>query len=331
MNWWRNLTGRGANAEDRANASLDEMIAGAREGLALLTSTHASTWRMDRAAHYDVDLDAGEIVWSFDDGTRAVAPVQVVGTLNRADGTFLWAWQHPSVPEPLAQHAALVRDLGSEVNDARLTTAKIAASEDEAWSFTALAVKLGEANGGYRGGGNDGLPLVYMTFGNVTLSREAAAEEAAPVVENGTRRLAQDPGGPVGDDLSDEALSLVRSWRAEVVAIDKTWDAEKRARKRSGQSDAAAELAALNGAIACKMAVYDRMWRRDDDYWKPCSASGNPDEANDDPSSWSVTRLDDGSYRVEYMDVLIPGMPRDRAYLVRAFDDGLRIIDFLFE
>ena len=42
-------------------------------------------------------------------------------------------------------------------------------SEDEAWEFTALACQLCRAQGAYRGPA--GTALVYMTFGEVTLSK----------------------------------------------------------------------------------------------------------------------------------------------------------------
>jgi hypothetical protein len=51
----------------------------------------------------------------------------------------------------------------------RLTTQKLECTEDEAWEFTALACKLGNAQGGYRG--PMGPTLVFMTFGKVSLSK----------------------------------------------------------------------------------------------------------------------------------------------------------------
>ncbi|WP_371873425.1 hypothetical protein [Massilia phyllostachyos] len=47
-------------------------------------------------------------------------------------------------------------------------TRKIHCSEDEAWAFAAVANRLGNANGVYRG--PDGTALVFMTFGEVKLS-----------------------------------------------------------------------------------------------------------------------------------------------------------------
>jgi hypothetical protein len=41
--------------------------------------------------------------------------------------------------------------------------------EDKAWEFTAVAVRLGSANGAYRG--PSGATYVFMTFGEITLQK----------------------------------------------------------------------------------------------------------------------------------------------------------------
>ena len=42
-------------------------------------------------------------------------------------------------------------------------------TEEQAWEFTAVAARLGDANGAYRGPA--GTTLVFMTFGQVSLSK----------------------------------------------------------------------------------------------------------------------------------------------------------------
>jgi hypothetical protein len=116
-----------------------------------------------------VDQDSETISFRFADGTVATAPIQIVGTYNPADGTFLWGWDHPSVAEPLRAHARLVREFGEKHGVATLTERMVRCSEEEAWEFTALAARLGGANGAYRA--NTGGPLVFMTFGEVRLQK----------------------------------------------------------------------------------------------------------------------------------------------------------------
>ncbi len=139
-----------------------------------LTSVAIATWHLDQAAHWSVDQEVGTIVFAFDDGTVATAPVQIVGTYNRSDHTFLWAWEHPSVQRPLQRAArrALAFSQRSSLSD--FTTRKVECSEDEAWHFAAVAAHLDAAQGIYRGDSGGGGPLVYMSFGKVTLAKAGA-------------------------------------------------------------------------------------------------------------------------------------------------------------
>lgn len=119
------------------------------------------------AYNWDVDLEAGKI--TFTGETKIVtAPVQVIGTYNPADGTFLWGWDHPSVPAARAAHARLARQFG-ELNTLPLyTTRKIECTPEQAWGFTTTALYLAGAQGAYRG--SSGSTLVFMTFGRMTIS-----------------------------------------------------------------------------------------------------------------------------------------------------------------
>lgn len=150
----------------------ETFIHAAREGLAQQTAAHAASWHLGEESDWAADLDAGTIAFHFADGTTATAPIQVVGTYNQADGSFLWGWDHPSVPRPLSAHAHLAREWGEQQDAAAFTARKVACSEDLAWSFAAVANRLAEANGVYRG--LAGSTLVFMTFGTIQLHRESA-------------------------------------------------------------------------------------------------------------------------------------------------------------
>lgn len=96
----------------------------------------------------------------------------MIGTRSLADGTFLWGWDHPSVPAPLRGHARLVKAFGEVQGLNMLTTRKIVASEDEAWELTALATHLAAANGAYRARtGKGGKTEVFMTFGEIAITK----------------------------------------------------------------------------------------------------------------------------------------------------------------
>lgn len=139
------------------------------EGLRTQTSAHAATWHLGEEADWAADQDIGVIRLTFADGTIAEADLQIVGTYNTVDGTFLWGWDHPSVAEPLQKHASLAKEFGEQHGLSKYTEQKVKCSEDDAWEFTAVAARLGNANGAYRG--PSGTALVYMTFGEIKLSK----------------------------------------------------------------------------------------------------------------------------------------------------------------
>jgi len=143
------------------------LLAQSLEELRLKTEAHDGTWRLGECS-WSVDQAAGTIFFTRPDGMTAICPVQIIGTYNTLDQTWLWAWDHPSVVPALQNHAWKVCAYGEDQGIERLTTRKFTCSETEAWELTALACKLCEAQGAYRGPA--GTTLVFMTFGTVTLS-----------------------------------------------------------------------------------------------------------------------------------------------------------------
>lgn len=119
--------------------------------------------------HYDWDVDLDEGVIRFTSATKVVsAPVQVVGTYNTLDKTFLWGWDHPSVPEPLGADARLAREFGERQNLPMFTQRKVKCTQKEAWRFTNVAHYLTGAKGAYRA--PTGTTMVFMTFGEMTVT-----------------------------------------------------------------------------------------------------------------------------------------------------------------
>jgi hypothetical protein len=139
------------------------------EGLRAQTAAHSATWHLGEEENWSADQDNGRIELTFADGTVAEADMQIVGTYNTVDGTFLWGWDHPSVEIPLRAHAKLALEFGKKNRLSLYTKRTIECTEDEAWEFTAVATRLGNASGAYRGAA--GTALIYMTFDEVKLHR----------------------------------------------------------------------------------------------------------------------------------------------------------------
>jgi hypothetical protein len=146
---------------------LRHQIEKAMNGLAAVTAVHQGTFRIDKAA-WSVNLDTGTIVFTTPQGMLAEAPVQIIGTYNTEDGSWLWGWDHPSVPPAVGEHARQMLHYGQEHDLARLTTLTFACTEQACWELTALAFLLCRANGAYCGPA--GSARVFMTFGKITLT-----------------------------------------------------------------------------------------------------------------------------------------------------------------
>ena len=141
----------------------------ALEGLKLQTDAHRAAWKIDEADNWAANQNTGKLVFTFANGLVASADMQIVGTYSLETHTFMWGWDHPSVQEPLREHARLALAFGQEHQLDMYTTAVVPCSEDDAWSFTATAARLGGANGAYRG--PTGSAFVFMTFGEIELQR----------------------------------------------------------------------------------------------------------------------------------------------------------------
>jgi hypothetical protein len=147
----------------------DTFIQQSLNGLRAQTAAHNAAWHLDKAAQWSADQDSATLFFTFADGSVASALFQIVGTYDGNDGTFLWGWDHPSVQPALRKHAELAREWGytHDMND--YTTQLVQCSQDKVWEFVAVAARLGEANGAYRG--PSGSTFIFMTFGQITLQK----------------------------------------------------------------------------------------------------------------------------------------------------------------
>ena len=156
-----------ADTPDQRVAEPAEIVFGRAESeIALKTELFRAIFGNE---HFDwsVDLDLGIIV--FTSATKRVsAPVQVIGTYNMLDRTFLWGWDHPSIPEPRRSDARLARQFGQRQDLPLFTTRMVECTEEQAWNFTAVALYLSGAQGAYRGPA--GTAMVFMTFGEMTIT-----------------------------------------------------------------------------------------------------------------------------------------------------------------
>jgi len=167
MSLLERLLTRGGESGGRS-AELEQALEKARNHLAELTAAHDRTWSISEC-DWEVDQETAAITFFHENGTIARAPVQIVGTYDTDDGTWLWGWDHPAVDEACSRDAKKLREYGLENAVPGLTTRKIECDEDDCWDFAALAVLICNSQGAYRG--PSGSTLVFMTFGEVQLSQ----------------------------------------------------------------------------------------------------------------------------------------------------------------
>ncbi len=137
--------------------------------LQLRTSAHVGAWHMDECA-WTVDQGTGQI--TFTDTKRgivATAPVQIIGTYNTEDSTWLWAWANSSMEAALVTDAQKLKAYGAEKGYAKLTAAKMKCDEMTAWKLAAMACMVCGQQGAYRGPA--GTTMVFMTFGTVAMKK----------------------------------------------------------------------------------------------------------------------------------------------------------------
>lgn len=120
-------------------------------------------------AKWGLDQDTGLLRFDRPSGICITAPAQIIGTYNTVDGTWLWAWDHPSVDRALRRDAEVVLEYGEKHEIEALRTRKLACTEADCWEFTALACKLCNAQAAYRG--PMGNTLIFITFGCIEVSK----------------------------------------------------------------------------------------------------------------------------------------------------------------
>ncbi|MFH9090973.1 DUF6882 domain-containing protein [Streptomyces sp. NPDC017673] len=131
-----------------------------------LAGAHMS-WGLGSADRWGLDQTTGLITWTFPDKT-ATAPAQILGSFSPSSGSWVWAWANKSILPELSHDARSVRDWAEAHGHQALAEPQIDADEQVAATLAALAVRVTEATGFYRGSG--GNSMVMITFGSVTLA-----------------------------------------------------------------------------------------------------------------------------------------------------------------
>ena len=99
---------------------------------------------------WDWDDARGAVVFSDAGVPVVIAPSQLVGSVSRQSGTWLWAWANESVEPRLRRDLDEVRRYGEHHDIWQLTTPKWEAVETDGWEMTSIAAYILQAKGAYR-------------------------------------------------------------------------------------------------------------------------------------------------------------------------------------
>lgn len=147
--------------------------------LMLKTQSHQSAWGFGSEESWNLDQDKGELVFLFP-GRSTVAPVQIIGTYEASTETWTWAWANPLIADELKAHALQLKEYGEQNGIQRLCAGEWLGQESDCWYMVALACKLFNAHGAYRGPAEG--TYTFMTFGEVAHS--PALDDHEAIVRN---------------------------------------------------------------------------------------------------------------------------------------------------
>ena len=124
-----------------------------------------SEFRLGSWPRYDYDQEAGTLTLSSAGKVEVLADSHIIGSTPKRSGTWLWAWDNPSIFENVKHCLADVRAYGQSHGLEKLTTAKWPGDEHDGWEMTAAAAFILRAEGGYRAPNDDG--ALFMVLRNV--------------------------------------------------------------------------------------------------------------------------------------------------------------------
>lgn len=130
-----------------------------------------------RTARWSLSQDTGEIAFESDKGVRALALAQIIGSYNRKEKSWVWAWSNATISPELRHDSALVRSFGETHSVSSLIKRKIACNPEDCWDFTAIACKLGSAQAAYEG--LQGNLKIFITFKDLRIKPVNAHEECS--------------------------------------------------------------------------------------------------------------------------------------------------------
>jgi len=140
----------------------------------LLTAAHAYTTQRQDVLRAELNLTSmphahlnegtGQLVFSDASATpRVLATVQIVGSVNTANRSWVWSWADPDVDAALCADMREVRLLGETRRIEQLTTPFWEGDAVDGWEMTSISAYVLQAQGAYRAPTPHGFTYMVMT------------------------------------------------------------------------------------------------------------------------------------------------------------------------
>ena len=113
---------------------------------------------------FRLNTKKGRITWSFEGQDDVSADAQVIGTYAD-DGTFMWGWGHPEVPDPMQMAAWAVQQFGDRQEIEELLSRGGPIDTTRLEEYQAICAYISDADGvfvGDHGGGGRVCVCYYL-------------------------------------------------------------------------------------------------------------------------------------------------------------------------
>jgi hypothetical protein len=276
-------------------AALAPVLSAASRWLCERNIVAAQQWAIGLEQRYDVDQAEGRLTLEFEVPPALVLEVQVLGSFDPSDRSFMWSWHNASV-QPAMQVAALrARTEGERIGEPTFTTPVQTVSFDELTPLLAYAAQLAEADGVYRAV----LPNHTSVFLTYQLPRGAAALP------------------PMDPAFAKLVLDRVRQYDRDQFANDRAY--------HEGPPDD--DGTHLERVMQAKLTIWQRDWVTHDDTWPPDS-TGWP-SAHDRRRAHQAFLAPHPQGGV--LDVTIGDGSQQSVYCVESVGDEAKITDQLID
>ena len=120
--------------------------------------------RIAEVSEFRLNLKKGRITLCFEGDADVSADAQIIGTYSD-DGSWMWGWGHPEVPEKMQQAAWAVQQFGERQEIEELLSRGGPVDESRLQAFHAICAYISNADGvfmGEHGGGGQVCVCYYL-------------------------------------------------------------------------------------------------------------------------------------------------------------------------